>query len=186
MSKIPSLWASIESSLRLLTFLEIRHSWKGLEYFQRHLDFFRYMYWLNKLQKRIERAWLNGRHLDRHPFHEDLPPENISVTTGLTLDIPSRRLYFIRTRIHNTLSEIVSCDFYNRTSCKVVIDNIRAYHMNVYGEYLFWTSIDGNHEGVRFCQKDNCRKSVGVIVNTSSVDVFRVFHEDVQPESKAF
>lgn len=144
------------------------------------------MYWLNKIQKRIERAWLNGKHLDRHPFHEEIPSENISVTTGLTLDIPSRKLYFIRTRTHHTLSEIVSCELYNRTSCKVVIDNIRAYHMNVYEDYLFWTSIDGSHDGVRFCQKENCKKSVGSIANTSTVDVFRVFHMDVQPESMIF
>ena len=82
------------------------------------------MYWLNKIQKRIERAWLNGKHIDRHPFHEDLPPENISVTTGLTLDIISRRLYYIRTRTYHTQSEIISCELYNRTSCKIVIDNI--------------------------------------------------------------
>jgi hypothetical protein len=54
------------------------------------------MYWLNRVHKRIERAWMNGQHLDKHPFDENLPIDQIASTSSLTLDTQQRLLFYIR------------------------------------------------------------------------------------------
>ncbi|KAI1723220.1 low-density lipoprotein receptor domain class A domain-containing protein [Ditylenchus destructor] len=46
-----------------------------------------YMYWLNRIHKRIERAWMDGLHLDKNPFHEPVDlAKQVALTNGLTLD----------------------------------------------------------------------------------------------------
>lgn len=42
------------------------------------------MYWLNRVHKRIERAWMDGRHHDPHCFKDDT--SEIIATAALTLD----------------------------------------------------------------------------------------------------
>lgn len=42
------------------------------------------MYWLNRLHKRIERAWMDGRHHELHPFKDDTM--DIVATAALSLD----------------------------------------------------------------------------------------------------
>lgn len=44
----------------------------------------RYMYWLNRVHKRIERAWMDGRHHDAYPFRDDT--KDVVTTAALTLE----------------------------------------------------------------------------------------------------
>ncbi|VDK54278.1 unnamed protein product [Gongylonema pulchrum] len=43
-----------------------------------------YMYWLNRVHKRIERAWMDGRHHDPHCFKDDTT--DVIATSALTLE----------------------------------------------------------------------------------------------------
>lgn len=42
------------------------------------------MYWLNRVHKRIERAWMDGRHHDPHCFKDDTT--DVVATSALTLE----------------------------------------------------------------------------------------------------
>lgn len=97
------------------------------------------MYWLNRIKKRVERAWMDGRHLDVRPFYD---PEiesrltEVIMTSGLTLDILSRTLFYIRTTQSSkntveTSSEVIMCKLYDRTSCRIIINSIKALELLV-------------------------------------------------------
>lgn len=42
------------------------------------------MYWLNRVHKRIERAWMDGRHHDPYCFKDDT--SDVIATSALTLE----------------------------------------------------------------------------------------------------
>ncbi|KAI6207284.1 hypothetical protein M3Y99_01850600 [Aphelenchoides fujianensis] len=82
---------------------------------------------------------MNGQHWDRHPFHD--PAMDFSLTTGLTLDPEKRLLFYLRTRATEESAEMVVCGLYNRTSCRVVAENVQAFHLGVFQNFLLWTSM---------------------------------------------
>ncbi len=109
------------------------------------------MYWLNRIAKRIERAWMNGQHHDRHPFHEE--NNNVSTTTALVLDqvgavpisIPlarfhyshrrvqtSHSLFYVKSRPFPDRSEIWSCVLHQRSSCRLVVARVEAFSVDAY------------------------------------------------------
>jgi hypothetical protein len=106
--------------------------------FQKLVICFRYMYWLNKLHTRVERAWMDGRHLDRLPFHEKLNEQQIASLGALTLDPTHRLLFYTRQKEsqilndNNENSEIIMCILHNRESCKVLVSGVRAAHLAVF------------------------------------------------------
>lgn len=96
------------------------------------------MYWLNRVKKRVERAWMDGSHLDVEPFYDVLietKSVEILMTSGLTLDISSQTLFYIRTIISKnsveTTSEIIMCKLNNKSSCRLIIDSIKALELVV-------------------------------------------------------
>uniref|UniRef100_A0A915DV98 EGF-like domain-containing protein n=1 Tax=Ditylenchus dipsaci TaxID=166011 RepID=A0A915DV98_9BILA len=163
-----------------------------------------YMYWLNRIHRRIERAWMNGEHHDRHPFHEAAQNSNqIALTSGLTLDSNRRALFFIRTYTSaittsgtsssnsaHPSSEVVMCKLYDRTSCSVLVSKVEAFDLDVFGNYLIWTTISaGNNRnsrssiGVQMCQINTCSNDqIFSIANTSLVESIRVFDSSKQPQ----
>lgn len=104
------------------------------------------MYWLNRVKKRIERAWMDGSHLDVNPFdniNNNYKFDQIVMTSGLTLDISSQSLFYICTIQYSlysaeTTSEIVMCKFYNRSSCHFIISSIKATDL-VVNNVIFFT-----------------------------------------------
>ncbi|KAI6189246.1 hypothetical protein M3Y98_00442000 [Aphelenchoides besseyi] len=137
-----------------------------------------YMYWLNRIHKRIERAWMNGKHLDRHPFHETTSKNSNSLVTSLTLDAQQRLLFYVRMVLEDT--EIIVCELYNRTSCRPLAENVRAIHLEVFQNFLFWTSISSNNE-MRFCEIENCSNTITTLSNSNSFETFRFAVQSIQP-----
>ncbi|KAI6216141.1 Low-density lipoprotein receptor repeat class B [Aphelenchoides besseyi] len=137
-----------------------------------------YMYWLNRIHKRIERAWMNGKHLDRHPFHETTSKNTNSLITSLTLDAQQRLLFYVRTILENT--EIIVCELYNRTSCRSLAENVRAFHLDVFQKYLFWTSILTSNE-MQFCEISDCPNTISTLSNSNSFETFRFTDPSIQP-----
>lgn len=91
-----------------------------------------YMYWLNRVHKRIERAWMNGLHLDRHPFHEQIPEQQIATISALTLHPSNRLLFYSRRLFDAESSEIVACILHNRGSCRTIKNGIQATYLAVF------------------------------------------------------
>lgn len=98
-------------------------------------SFFSYMYWLNKVENRIESAWMDGQFLSKNPFHETFANDPKVTVAGLTLDAVNKMLYYLR--VWQERCEIVSCRIHHRSSCKVVATPDDASHLAVF-KVLFW------------------------------------------------
>ncbi|CAD5231650.1 unnamed protein product [Bursaphelenchus xylophilus] len=139
-----------------------------------------YMYWLNRVHKRIERAWMNGKHLDKHPFQSDISEDEISVTTSLTLDSINKQIYYVRHRASRERAEIIFCDIHNRESCRILMENVNAFYLGVVKNLIFWTPISTN-EGFRFCDKESCGSRQWAIQGTQGLHSFQLIDQSIQP-----
>ncbi|VDO48415.1 unnamed protein product [Onchocerca flexuosa] len=137
-----------------------------------------YMYWLNRVHKRIERAWMDGRHHDPHCFKDDTT--DVIATSALTLEQASRMLYYVRTRTSLDNSQIWSCSLYDRESCRAVINKVNAFYLDVFSDYLIWTSVTSQNSGITICEKVDCDHTAREVVNSSGVEALIVFDKQIQ------
>ncbi|KAL3982211.1 Low-density lipoprotein receptor repeat class B family protein [Acanthocheilonema viteae] len=141
-----------------------------------------YMYWLNRVHKRIERAWMDGRHHDPHCFKDDTT--DVVATSALTLEQASRMLYYVRTRTSLDDSQIWSCSLYDRESCRALASKVNAFYLDVFGiikDYLIWTSVTNQNSGITVCEKVNCDRTTREVINSSGVEALVVSDKQVQP-----
>ncbi|KAK6110508.1 Coagulation Factor Xa inhibitory site family protein [Brugia pahangi] len=138
-----------------------------------------YMYWLNRVHKRIERAWMDGRHHDPHCFKDNTI--GVVATSALTLEQVSRMLYYVRTRTSLDESQIWSCSLYDRESCRTVASKVNAFYLDVFSDYLIWTSVTNQNSGITVCEKMDCDRTTREMINSSGVEALVVFDEEVQP-----
>ncbi|CAG9534171.1 unnamed protein product [Cercopithifilaria johnstoni] len=138
-----------------------------------------YMYWLNRVHKRIERAWMDGRHHDPHCFKDDTT--DVVATSALTLEQANRVLYYVRTRTSLDDSQIWSCSLYDRESCRAVASKVNAFYLDAFSDYLMWTSVTNQNSGITVCEKVNCDHSTREVINSSGVEALIVFDKQVQP-----
>ncbi|KAK0410136.1 hypothetical protein QR680_004969 [Steinernema hermaphroditum] len=135
-----------------------------------------YMYWLNPNAKRVERAWMDGQFLDTNPFDET-QFANVSSVSALTLDVADRKLYYVQHLAGKDTSEIVQCYFYDRKSCRVVVDRIRAFD-----EILIWSEISKSEGGLRFCKMPNCESTIVEVRRSSDMETFALLEQKAQPK----
>lgn len=95
------------------------------------------MYWVNRADKRIERAWMSGEHWDQHPFNENQATnfrgeklELVSIM-GLTLDYSRRALFYIQI-LEGMDSQLVMCKLYDRNSCKIILEEMDALNFQIF------------------------------------------------------
>uniref|UniRef100_A0A915PQD1 EGF-like domain-containing protein n=1 Tax=Setaria digitata TaxID=48799 RepID=A0A915PQD1_9BILA len=138
-----------------------------------------YMYWLNRVHKRIERAWMDGRHHDPHCFKDDTT--DVIATSALTLEQAGRMLYYVRTRTSLDDSQIWSCSLYDRESCRAVASKVNAFYLDVFNDYMIWTSVTNQNSGITVCQKVDCDHTIREVINSSGVEALIVSDEQVQP-----
>uniref|UniRef100_A0A158Q8K8 Low-density lipoprotein receptor-related protein 6 n=1 Tax=Elaeophora elaphi TaxID=1147741 RepID=A0A158Q8K8_9BILA len=138
-----------------------------------------YMYWLNRVQKRIERAWMDGRHHDPHCFKDDTT--DVVATSALTLEQASRMLYYVRTQTSLDDSQIWSCSLYDRESCRAVASKVNAFYLDVFSDYLIWTSVTNQNSGITVCEKVDCDRTIREVINSSGVEALIVSDKKVQP-----
>ncbi|CAD5224979.1 unnamed protein product [Bursaphelenchus okinawaensis] len=143
-----------------------------------------YMYWVNRVHKRVERAWMNGKHVDKHPFYSDVKEEDISLINSLTLDVVSKQLYFVRHRVYRETAEVIVCDVHNRDSCSILIDNVNAFYLGVAQNKVFWTPML-TKEGFRFCEKGFCTKRQFGIPGTQGLHSFKLIDQSIQPHRES-
>uniref|UniRef100_A0A915A586 Low-density lipoprotein receptor repeat class B n=1 Tax=Parascaris univalens TaxID=6257 RepID=A0A915A586_PARUN len=140
-----------------------------------------YMYWLNRVHKRIERAWMDGRHHDAYPFRDDT--KDVVTTAALTLEQASRTLYYARTKISPDDSQIWSCHLYDRESCRIVATKVNAFYLDVLDSLLVWTSVTNQNSGITLCEKDDCAGTMRQIADSNGVEALRVLDLRSQPQS---
>uniref|UniRef100_A0A914R0S3 Uncharacterized protein n=1 Tax=Panagrolaimus davidi TaxID=227884 RepID=A0A914R0S3_9BILA len=138
-----------------------------------------YMYWLNKVENKIESAWMDGQFLNKNPFHDTFSNDPKVTVAALTLDPVEKQLYYLR--VWQEKCEIVSCKIHHRSSCKVVATPDEASHLSVYKDKLFWSNFHGK---IYFCKKDNCQKTTKVVSNLSGFERFMFLDSEVQPQRK--
>uniref|UniRef100_A0A8R1TUT8 EGF-like domain-containing protein n=1 Tax=Onchocerca volvulus TaxID=6282 RepID=A0A8R1TUT8_ONCVO len=143
-----------------------------------------YMYWLNRVHKRIERAWMDGRHHDPHCFKDDTT--DVIATSALTLEQTSRMLYYVRTRTSLDDSQIWSCSLYDRESCRAIVNKVNAFYLDVFSveivkDHLIWTSVTNQNSGITICEKVDCDRTAREVVNSSGVEALIVSDKQVQP-----
>uniref|UniRef100_A0A0M3HPM8 Low-density lipoprotein receptor-related protein 6 n=1 Tax=Ascaris lumbricoides TaxID=6252 RepID=A0A0M3HPM8_ASCLU len=139
-----------------------------------------YMYWLNRVHKRIERAWMDGRHHDAYPFRDDT--KDVVTTAALTLEQASRTLYYARTKISPDDSQIWSCHLYDRESCRIVATKVNAFYLDVFDNLLVWTSVTNQNSGITLCEKDDCAGTMRQIADSNGVEALRVLDLRSQPQ----
>ncbi|EFO25858.2 low-density lipoprotein receptor repeat class B containing protein [Loa loa] len=138
-----------------------------------------YMYWLNRVHKRIERAWMDGRHHDPHCFKDHTT--DVVATSALTLEQVSRMLYYVRTRTSLDDSQIWRCSLYDRESCRAIASKVNAFYLDLFSDYLIWTSVTNRNSGITVCEKMDCDRTTREVINSSGVEALIVFDEQVQP-----
>ncbi|KAE9553928.1 hypothetical protein FO519_002854 [Halicephalobus sp. NKZ332] len=138
-----------------------------------------YMYWLNKIQNRIESAWMSGQFLDQFPFHEPFADDPKVHVDGLTMDFTDKTLYYLR--IWQDKCEIISCKAHDRTSCKVIATPNGVTHLSAFKGRVFWTDIQGQ---IRFCSSENCGKTIKFVKNVKGFERFHFLHPEAQPKTK--
>uniref|UniRef100_A0A914Q1M4 EGF-like domain-containing protein n=1 Tax=Panagrolaimus davidi TaxID=227884 RepID=A0A914Q1M4_9BILA len=132
-----------------------------------------YMYWLNKVEKRIESAWMDGQFLNKNPFIDTFLNDPKVKVAALTLDPMEKQLYYLR--VWQEKYEIVSCKIHHRSSCKVVATpDEEASHLSIYKDKLFWSNFHGK---IYFCQK-----TTKVVSNLSGFERFMFLDSEVQPQ----
>ncbi|VDN01921.1 unnamed protein product [Thelazia callipaeda] len=138
-----------------------------------------YMYWLNRLHKRIERAWMDGRHHDPYCFKDDTT--DVITTSALTLEQASRTLYYVRTWASPDDSQIWSCSLYGRESCRPVANKVNAFYLDVFNDYLIWTSVTNQNSGITVCDKLNCDHTTREVADSYGVETLLISHQQTQP-----
>lgn len=136
------------------------------------------MYWLNKIQNRIESAWMSGQFLDQFPFHEPFADDPKVHVDGLTMDFTDKTLYYLR--IWQDKCEIIGCKAHDRTSCKVIATPSGVTHLSAFKGRVFWTDIQGQ---VRFCSSENCEETIKLVKNIKGFERFHFLHPDAQPKT---
>uniref|UniRef100_A0A1I7Y4K7 EGF-like domain-containing protein n=1 Tax=Steinernema glaseri TaxID=37863 RepID=A0A1I7Y4K7_9BILA len=139
-----------------------------------------YMYWLNPNAKRVERAWMDGNFLDTNPF-DGSQFVNVSSVSALTLDVTDRKLYYVQHIAGKDTSEVVQCYFYDRKSCRVLVDRIRAFHLGIYKENLLWSEISKGEGGLRFCRTSNCERTITEVKRSEDMETFTLLEAEAQP-----
>ncbi|TKR61046.1 hypothetical protein L596_028212 [Steinernema carpocapsae] len=135
-----------------------------------------YMYWMNPIRNRVERAWMDGQLLDTSPFEAAE-----SLISALDLDVADKRLYFVQKSAGNDSSEIVQCYLYDRKSCRVVVDRIRPVNIGIFKEHLIWTENSETAGRIRYCKKRNCRSTMTSIEDSKNVESFVILEAESQP-----
>ncbi|TKR61239.1 hypothetical protein L596_028376 [Steinernema carpocapsae] len=138
------------------------------------------MYWLNPMSKRVERAWMDGQFLDTNPF-DTTQFVNVSSVSALTLDVADRRLYYVQHLAGKDSSEIVQCYFYDRKSCRVMANRIRAFDIGIFKDNLIWTEISKEGGGLQMCKKKNCRSTMASIEGFKNIESFALMEAYGQP-----
>ncbi|VDM47866.1 unnamed protein product [Toxocara canis] len=138
-----------------------------------------YMYWLNRVHKRIERAWMDGRHHDAYPFKDDTT--DVITTAALALEQTTKTLYYARTKISPDDSQIWSCHLYDRESCRIVATKVNAFYLDVFDNFLVWASVSNQNSGITICAKDDCAGTMRELADSSGVEALRVLDPRSQP-----
>ncbi|VDK41720.1 unnamed protein product [Anisakis simplex] len=139
-----------------------------------------YMYWLNRVHKRIERAWMDGRHHDAYPFKEDTA--DVITTAALTLEQRTRKLYYTRTKMSTEDSQLWSCHLYDRESCRVVVSGVKnAFSLGVFDDLLIWTSVSSQNSGITICKIEDCRGTMRDLAHSQGIEALRVLDQRSQP-----
>ncbi|VDM62589.1 unnamed protein product [Angiostrongylus costaricensis] len=137
------------------------------------------MYWLNGITNCIEKSFMNGKHHDKHPYSDHAFSLSRDATySSLTLDLPSRRIYFVRTRTES--SQIWYCELYHRDSCSQVYETVPIQFLSVSKSRFVWSTL---HSGeVVVCEKSSCSTTYRTIDNVRGVESLAVLDPSMQPK----
>uniref|UniRef100_A0A0N4ZSY8 EGF-like domain-containing protein n=1 Tax=Parastrongyloides trichosuri TaxID=131310 RepID=A0A0N4ZSY8_PARTI len=142
-----------------------------------------YLYWINRGSKRIERSFMNGKHHEKHPFQENYyTKEKIYKISSLTLDVKNKKLYYISSTTSSSFNKIISCDMYQRDSCKALISNTNAFKIDIFDDNIFWSSYTKFYGDMEYCKLINCGETKMSLSNTENIENFNFLNEQNQPE----
>ncbi|KAK5985914.1 hypothetical protein GCK32_006705, partial [Trichostrongylus colubriformis] len=136
------------------------------------------MYWLNGITSCIEKSFMNGQHHDKHPYSDQTISSSKDMTySSLTLDLSSRRIYFVRTQRKS--SQIWYCELYHRESCAQLLDTDPIQFFTVYKSYFVWST--SYHGELIVCEKSDCGNTYKTIEGVRGVESLVVLDPSVQP-----
>uniref|UniRef100_A0A0K0E8M7 EGF-like domain-containing protein n=1 Tax=Strongyloides stercoralis TaxID=6248 RepID=A0A0K0E8M7_STRER len=142
-----------------------------------------YMYWINRNSKRVERSFINGKHHEKHPFQENYYTiSKIYKISSLSLDVVNKKLYYISSKTSISLNEIISCEMYQRDSCKSIINNINAFQIGLIENNIFWSSLTKIYGEIESCNINNCNETKMTIANSTNIEYFCFIGKENQPQ----
>ncbi|CEF63078.1 Low-density lipoprotein receptor-related protein 5 [Strongyloides ratti] len=142
-----------------------------------------YMYWINRNGKRVERSFINGKHHEKHPFQENYYTiDKVYKISSLSLDIVSKKLYYISSKTSTSLNEIISCEMYQRDSCRSIINNINAFQIGLIENNIFWSSLTKIYGEIEACKIGSCKETKITITNSTNIEYFSFIGNKNQPE----
>uniref|UniRef100_A0A0N5BYK2 EGF-like domain-containing protein n=1 Tax=Strongyloides papillosus TaxID=174720 RepID=A0A0N5BYK2_STREA len=128
----------------------------------------------NKTQKLIN---------EKHPFQENyLTMNKIYKISSLSLDVENKKLYYISSKTIISSNEIISCEMYQRDSCRSIVDNINAFQIDLFEDSIFWSSFTKIYGEIESCKINNCKDTQISIAGSTNIEYFCFIGEESQPE----
>uniref|UniRef100_A0A0K0CYF4 Low-density lipoprotein receptor-related protein 6 n=1 Tax=Angiostrongylus cantonensis TaxID=6313 RepID=A0A0K0CYF4_ANGCA len=98
--------------------------------------------------------------------------------SSLTLDLSSRRIYFVRTRTES--SQIWYCELYHRDSCSHVYETVPIQFLSVSKSRFVWSTL---HSGeLVVCEKSSCSTTYKTIDSVRGVESLAILDPSMQPK----
>ncbi|CAB4007043.1 low-density lipo receptor-related 4 isoform X1 [Paramuricea clavata] len=119
-----------------------------------------YLYWTNLNARKISRAYMNGEH------KEDIITTSLLSPTGLTIDYPNNKLFWLDSKTHY----IESSDLDGNNRRRIEVYDLRfPFDIAVFGDNIYWS--DSNLKTVSSANKFT-GKNKTVLINSENIASF--------------